>query len=498
MAGSRKLPSERTIAFAVSIVRSKPPELTIAEYIQLLRQHVAKGRRENALSSAYRHLDRSSYWRAEFERMKAALESVEGENVDLKREVDGLKEKVASAKQGPVKKRKRVDEDVIPVPRSPKKARRDDGGGKKDDALLNLELDLELTGAGDAGNTIMRSFFQVHSLLKSRQTIDPPALAYQLVEAAEVLPRALSEAIASPSSAGQTAETFSSVIVATGRSFRSLVIGFNKLGQVSDGAERRVTYALVQMYEKLLGLFEDTSAAELHGTGQTTVAQDRSLSKKAKQPANPTVKDVSCLNALTKLLCNMLDVLDAKSESHKTLFEGFAYVVLNSLGPKLYAIVFGDQRRQSVADEIANISYLEEFEEGAETVPKPETTAVQIAKLQAPYLIHLLNHMMTAAPAHLGAIISAKTGKPKAANNKGSLKGALTIVAKERLQRTLVSCMFAQEDADENDPFKDCLSMPVSGGPALPMPKLKGRDVKEWFQEEVWQLLGWEILSREA
>lgn len=51
------------------------------EYIRLLRQHVAKGRRENAISSVYRHLDRSSFWRSEYERLKDALLAAEGESV---------------------------------------------------------------------------------------------------------------------------------------------------------------------------------------------------------------------------------------------------------------------------------------------------------------------------------------------------------------------------------------------------------------------------------
>ena len=40
--------------------------------------------------------------------------------------------------------------------------------------------------------------------------------------------------------------------------------------------------------------------------------------------------------------------------------------------------------------------------------------------------------------------------------------------------------------------------MPSIGGTVLPVPKVKEVDVQDWFGEEVWRLLGWEILSKEG
>jgi hypothetical protein len=144
----RKLPSDRTIAFAAAIVSSKPADLTVrgtpsiiliyslnpqltrplsAEYISLLTRHVAKGRRENALSAAYRHLDRSAYWRAECERAKADCRSAEEARLEALREVDLLKAKLEIAKMavGGGGKRKRVGADIVPYSREIKKGRKD-------------------------------------------------------------------------------------------------------------------------------------------------------------------------------------------------------------------------------------------------------------------------------------------------------------------------------------------------------------------------------------
>lgn len=64
------------------------------EYISLLTRHVAKGRRENALSTAYRHLDRSAYWRAECERIKEDSRIAQEERLEALREIDSLKTKL--------------------------------------------------------------------------------------------------------------------------------------------------------------------------------------------------------------------------------------------------------------------------------------------------------------------------------------------------------------------------------------------------------------------
>lgn len=103
---------------------SVPRLMNYAEYIALLRQHVAKGLRENAISSLHRHLDRSSFWRAEFERVNKEKTVAQDEVIDLEREIQTLKAKIETTKSNtnPTKKRKKAtDDDVVPYPRSPKR-----------------------------------------------------------------------------------------------------------------------------------------------------------------------------------------------------------------------------------------------------------------------------------------------------------------------------------------------------------------------------------------
>jgi hypothetical protein len=155
-----KYPGAQTIAFAISVVLSKPDGSSVCDYTRLLRQHIARGRRENALSSVHRHLDRSSYWRAEYERAKSAFRTAEGEAVDLRREIERLKAQVGASKApaSNVKRRKKVDEDVIPVPRDAKRAKRDASpGGPPTSNHIDVERDLDFSDVGEIGQSLFLS-----------------------------------------------------------------------------------------------------------------------------------------------------------------------------------------------------------------------------------------------------------------------------------------------------------------------------------------------------
>lgn len=86
---------------------------------------MARGRQADSISSRHRHLDRSSFWHAEYERIRECLTKSEDEARDLRRENEVLKNKGGAPRPGTAsKKRKKQDEDTILVPRSPKKPKR--------------------------------------------------------------------------------------------------------------------------------------------------------------------------------------------------------------------------------------------------------------------------------------------------------------------------------------------------------------------------------------
>lgn len=354
------------------------------------------------------------------------------------------------------------------------------------------------------GDVLLRNLYQIHAAMRPHHRNDPNILAYHLVQAASTLPQVVARTISECfNRQGAGRDLLKSNLRAATRAVVSLISGLNRLTNAADGAEvqGRVIYAYARMFSELIEALGEASSCEitkpLAGSEQRpSTSKGKKRSEHAK-PAN--LKDRPTLNTLTAFLCGILDLLDPKVEAHANLFEAFAYTVLNKLGSRLYTLVFGHARAPTLEAEIARANEPDKAEDPsqASTLHRNEVE-LQQAALEAPYLIHLLTRLMNAAPAHLGAIISTKTGKPKQANNKGSMKGALALTAKDRLQRTLVNCMFGIEGVDDQSPLLDCLKMPTAPDTPLPMPKVKEVEVQEWFKEEVWRLLGWEVLSKEG
>ncbi|KAK3679977.1 hypothetical protein LTR78_000354 [Recurvomyces mirabilis] len=517
-------PSQQAIAFAISVVLSKSEGLSVQEYIRLLRQHIAKGRRENAISSVYRHLDRSSYWRGQYECTKDALRASEGSFVDLQREIEHLKSQLESAKQSagsnaPKKRKKFVDEDVILVPGSPKRAKRDTSPARGSGATeVSIERDFDFTDVSEigelleswhrssrltvSGNILMHSLFQMHAVLKGPAKVEPAVLARHLIRTASALPQVMQQAVVVQFASEQSnLNVLKSTLNAAARATTMLIVGVTRLSNLADSIEvhGQVIYACVHMFANLLDLVATASAAEMRKADQINSVlstNQRPTTSKGKTktvlPKQVNLKDVPSLNAIVCFLCGIPDLFDPKSDLHRQLFEGFAYCLLNKLGSRLYACNFGRTRGPSIADEIED--------QPATNLNHPQTDKdVRQAKLEAPYLIHILSRLMAAAPSHLGSIVRNRKGKTKSITLKNASKANLAIDAKEKLQRTLIICIFGTEGVSAEDPLMDCLKMPgiCETSKPLPLPKVKAVDVQEWFKEEVWRIVGWEILGQE-
>lgn len=343
----------------------------------------------------------------------------------------------------------------------------------------------------------MRSLFEVQYLLKTKPRNERPDLASHLIRAASVLPQifslAITQSISKIDAANPTRASLKASLTAVGRVVALITTATRRLSHANETEELHgpVVYAFVHMYANLLsGLDEASDMVVQTMAPRTMVALERPKSAKAKsKPKVPGVKDHPVLDDLTSFLCGVIDLLDPKVKLHTALFEGLAFTVIERIGSSLFALVFKHAHGATIEEETALSD---------ET---PPTTAAQkhalaAARLQAPYLIHLLSRIMSASPAHLGSTrkVQAGTGRK---GPKTSIKGVLAITAMERLQRTLVNCTFGTEGVDVDDPFMDCLKMPGPSLQPLPMPNVKEAEVQDWFKEEVWRLLGWEILSRE-
>ena len=185
---SVRLPHNVVIALAVSLMNSKPRELTFrglptshlcvhecallmqTEYFRLLHEHVAKGRLEDALSSRHFHLDRTSLWRQAYEQERQGRLANQDEIRELKLKNGELKTMLEKSRPSiPAKKRKKVDEDVVAVPRSSKRAKPDPSPAKLPTASGDRTTDFDFTDIGEVGKLFHSNYRDKHELTIYRQ-----------------------------------------------------------------------------------------------------------------------------------------------------------------------------------------------------------------------------------------------------------------------------------------------------------------------------------------
>ena len=419
------------------------------------------------------------------------------------------------------------------MPRSPKRTKGEGGADRTPFVVAELDFELKSLGGENrasregrsvpetnssedademcgAASALMTSMYRLHSILKPRGNVktDAPALSHQLVETATALEALVSRAMHSDD-ASSTPDTagLKTILTVVARSLQAFRMGYSRLGHGDQGCDvlGRVTYAVVRFYAEVLHRMEKIARSEAQ-TGESGDGAAKSNPQKPASSLKNTGRQQQSrsgmwsvqLNLLTGLIAREIEHLSTKPDLFRALFEGLAFVIIEQLGSRLYTLTFEHRRPASLEQEIATCGE-------PTTTPPAQTADVAAAKLEAPYLMHLLKRLMSAAPSHFGGIGSGGGGgkggsKPKTANGKTATKSSLAIVAKERLQRTLINSMFGADETDLEDPFMDCLTMPVRGAGALDtrVPKVKQWEVREWFQGEVWRVLGWEILARDG
>lgn len=343
----------------------------------------------------------------------------------------------------------------------------------------------------------------MHALFRSREEFTAADLAYHIVRAASALTQVVKQRLMDAMVQDEgLEESMSKTITAAKRSLASMMSAYVKLSRLPDREEAlgKVVHAIVSMFQVLVSILEDLATAELPQAsvaeehGQNSLAHGLKSRPKSSRAIKP--KNNIPLVLTTRFLAGVVDLLDSTSSSNKALFEGLAFVVLEKIGETLFVNTFGHRRGATLEVEMLQSVVCMEST-SAEQDPQERSLLQQKADLLSPYLTHLLKRIISAAPGFLGFLASNRSGKHRPTTPRASTKVNLAIAAKERLQRTLVNCIFGMEGVDQHDPFRDCLKMPQTGNGRVVMPKVKDVEVKEWFREEVWRLLGWEILSHE-
>lgn len=275
------------------------------------------------------------------------------------------------------------------------------------------------------------------------------------------------------------------------RSFTSLLAGFHELpGDVPGHLSGAVVYECVNMFDKILDSIEYSSLLAASEACHTE------LSKAGCKAKTKGSSRITCpADALTHLLYDLVSYLDRNDPHQREVFEGWLYILLKRVGDNLYRFTFGQRRHDSVEEDIryslpANQPHLTKQQK------KIEHLAIQNG---ARAIMTVLKRALALAPYHLNprSATHKAGGMARSASTRNlptSSRVPLTAQMKERLQLTLIRCMFGEED---NDEFSNVLRRPAKSGRPPKEQFVEEKDVGAWLEKEVWSLVGWDLLAKE-
>ncbi|KKZ63638.1 hypothetical protein EMCG_02079 [[Emmonsia] crescens] len=511
-------PSQPQLALALAVVKSKPSDTTIKDHILEIRRHIHDGKTYHAPEMPEKHLDSITFWREAYEKSESAqsklldkIYALEQRNAALllKRGEDN-----ASGTKAPTAKRKmNGNGDLTALNHSQKRAK----------TAKNGRLNISRPQGNDflsATTPFLRHF---HALQKQLQRkIDHEALVSLSVGLCEAIDMAIRLGIGE-----KEAKTSSLVKQKTLQprdpdlhlilkgirpSYPVLRQVLNKLSDndhTSSGVGV-ITYHLTQLFQRTLGHLHQYIMSKT----KEKIALEKSVGRKVKQrpktritktsttpSSQPPSDEEVTLNLFTNFLASMILSLNPIRPQENGLLEGFLFVILEHVGKTLCLFVFKELHsnpnlRLSPTKLPMPGNFDKEYHARGEMV-----VARRAAECEAKHLIWILERAIA---------FTDQFERPSDEMNNTSVSTETILSrdpphgilqrARDKLQNTLLKGVFGETEKE----FRDSLKMPEKPPYSLPEGQISGRfraavdiDPAEWFTQEVWRLVGWDVLLNE-
>ena len=252
--------------------------------------------------------------------------------------------------------------------------------------------------------------------------------------------------------------------------------------------------SIVVLSRNLLGAVQRLaldSVRERRQQEKKSKGKPRSNTKARKMSPEHENGSLAELSALLKnTMRQQVRSLDLQKESHCQVFKGMLSILLNHVGCSLSLLVFPGPDPDEDDATVIKPHELRKY---------PETDAVDITaalELEAPFLVSILKFTLSylreqekSLPLRCREMLG---GTIKDVDNS-----ALPQKIEKRLQDTLMRGVFGEED----EKFRDAFARPPTpediGGEDIPIGSEEEENMPEWFIGQVWELLGWDILSGE-
>ncbi|KPI35136.1 uncharacterized protein AB675_1385 [Cyphellophora attinorum] len=472
------LPSPASIALAHAIIRTKPPDATIDEYIDRLSNSFLYAETPKTARDPVAGFSSTSYWKSECLRAQAQKLETEIEVQQLREELDLIR------LDGPSGKGRHTAGDRLTTKANTQTKRGADRSRNLPSTkpTVEPEISVELTGDPDIDGLLrhMRILY-THN---ANENIDVGSLYIRLGSACCCLNKLASRP-------NELAPRIAPICQCLYRS----------LASISDmSLAKQVCVRLVRVFA--------TTLQDLYQEGVDEVARkDREEQNRAKnhKPNSKAVKSTAIEDDkrakmyranLVKIMSCMIGTIDLNHTAHIWLYEGLASLLLDHIGSELSYLIFIDP-----ADPGPGLLPVSGLLDDPDVSPD---AAIAAAELNAPSFVALLRCLLSKVRAK-GKRSS--TARILARSHMGTTgddeRGKFLRTIEKRLQNTLLSGMFGTEDEE----FRDCLWRPdepddleLQEAAALEEEERgegdhAGGSKKDWFIAQMWELLGWDILA---
>ncbi|THY00346.1 Cullin-domain-containing protein [Aureobasidium pullulans] len=433
------IPQSLNISTALCLIKSKPKHLTVQEYIRALRPHI---RTIHSNGQVYRQIDHSAFWQDQHDGLKATLEKERDATFILKQQNDALESQVTQllARSKPGRKRKVEQEEPEKV--------------KKLKAGTIAITEFGLAANIDPVIKAMRHIHRVQTLCRGRMwSTDSNELAYNLIQTMQAM-----ENIIDPlANKKHSADSCKQTITAVARTCITVFHGLKRMESLNsnDGFPSHVVHACVCFFGILF----------------TSIENAARLQVESKQPDRGTAV-LQALSTLANSLINILRGSSPNCPSHAEILEGATYDLLHRLGETTHELLMDGPQHDDIEHEVQKL-------------PLPDDKRLD------PVRQTVVRTMLTAAPFLLDCLRKALIG---------AQDQPLAAFARLKLQRTLVDRIFGPGTRGPNA-SGDVLGLPeVFGEPptaANPIKKEDKQTKTDQFEEEIWALVGWDILAFE-
>ncbi|KZF26683.1 hypothetical protein L228DRAFT_16814 [Xylona heveae TC161] len=258
----------------------------------------------------------------------------------------------------------------------------------------------------------------------------------------------------------------------------NILKSLDKIGENPDGAHQggQVAHALIHLFSKFLDYIHSVSLTQAEQAKKKKTARRKTQNaEQCPHNQNGISSKDDFQGQISHFLVILFSCLDMKRSLHSQLLEGLAFVLLSRVGKLLCTFVFDEEYDRDHQSE--------------KTSPRPHINGKNKSQAEienlarqkdAYYLVVLLKQILPL----LGCQSEDVTHQ--------SSRGILVQNAQRRLQSTLVNAIFGSG----HEAFQDCFRLPALPKPAssINTPGSVIYDGTEWFQQEIWSLVGWQIL----